>query len=243
MGVGSLHHVASTEPRSFERGNERRHRLAGNQRAASTEPRSFERGNKYRTARRKAGQALQRSRVLSNAETGHKNTMKVTVTKLQRSRVLSNAETDQRRRLSPAGPRASTEPRSFERGNMVCGRTLRCRGQGFNGAAFFRTRKLVGSIFRASAAPGFNGAAFFRTRKLAGKNTLIGVYGAASTEPRSFERGNHLRRRLAARSKLLQRSRVLSNAETRLTKPSSREANRLQRSRVLSNAETFFFPR
>ena len=84
----------------------------------------------------------------------------------------------------------------------------------FNGAAFFRTRKPRPEEIADALKSRFNGAAFFRTRKPSG------IRGA---------RRDTLR---------LQRSRVLSNAETRVQYVMSGSRKPLQRSRVLSNAET-----
>ena len=85
--------LASTEPRSFERGNRQLQATPAALDPASTEPRSFERGNDGHVILPDAVWVLQRSRVLSNAET------------LRRPFVVSEHCA------------ASTEPRSFERGN------------------------------------------------------------------------------------------------------------------------------
>ena len=110
--------------------------------------------------------SLQRSRVLSNAETSRETVARNQMSsfngaaffrtrkrirakgkcirggKLQRSRVLSNAETPERSRRPRVQIQASTEPRSFERGNSLAARKSFPRRRRFNGAAFFRTRKL-----------------------------------------------------------------------------------------------------
>ena len=86
--------LASTEPRSFERGDKSGELIAIVALRASTEPRSFERGDSVSVA--DDGSAL----------------------KLQRSRALSSAEIEEESEEGPAEEKASTEPRSFERGDL-----------------------------------------------------------------------------------------------------------------------------
>ena len=114
---------------------------------------------------------------------------------------------------SPAGGQASTEPRSFERGDLRTARFERGQSLGFNGAALFRARRCQrlaesvltprgfngAALFRARRCQrlaesvltprGFNGAALFRARRLGDvRRDQEGRF--ASTEPRSFERGD-----------------------------------------------------
>src|SRR5690606_16533541 len=108
---------------------------------------------------------LQRSRALSSAEIRRTMTPEITKDQLQRSRALSSAEMPQsglwRRPQRPA----STEPRSFERGDVLG-----------------RSEEIVSCL-------GFNGAALFRARRCHAAE-LVKDSAAASTEPRSFERGD-----------------------------------------------------
>ena len=134
---------------------------------------------------------LQRGRVLSSAETRIELAIDDNGMMLQRGRVLSSAET----RLSV--PSVANNPR-LQRGRVLSSAEtgLPCNGSErlhfcFNGAAFFRARKLNAPDARDAAALD------------------------ASTGPRSFERGNKWHgwgyRPLGWR---LQRGRVLSSAET-----------------------------
>ena len=162
---------------------------------------------------------------------------------LQRSRVLSNAETGKILRPHHAASLASTEPRSFERGNHSLSGKSTATTIRFNGAAFFRTRKRQHdrrasrhfcasteprSFERGNTAPDpagtaahrcFNGAAFFRTRKPI-------CQGQPRRAAGSFNGAAFFRTRKRLRSTarqpmplLLQRSRVLSNAETPTASP------------------------
>ncbi len=123
---------ASTEPRSFDRGNPDRCGEGHRPRGASTEPRSFDRGNV------KIVLALVPSALM-----------------LQRSRGLSTAET-----MVEISGRSSTM-------------------RGFNGAAVFRPRKHGrGPRGRWPGRPRFNGAAVFRPRKLTnGDNIKLPIDG------------------------------------------------------------------
>ena len=109
---------------------------------------------------------LQRSRALSSAEMNTHSSIACGVMSLQRSRALSSAEiipkTDAAVSLGGASteprsfergdrptllPRrrlrlASTEPRSFERGDTSRNFAARLGSSGFNGAALFRARRL-----------------------------------------------------------------------------------------------------
>ena len=130
---------------------------------------------------------------------------------LQRSRVLSNAESYAAALREPRVDRASTEPRSFERG--VVERRAGCDDAGgasteprsfergvLNGAAnssfvysLQRSRVLSNAESQNQHEPRhrhrrFNGAAFFRTRSPR-HGVIRHPCRAASTEPRSFERG------------------------------------------------------
>ena len=142
---------ASTEPRSFERGDAIADARSIYERAASTEPRSFERGDRSGSARERSDFRLQRSRALSSAEM---------------------AAWFERR---APDSRASTEPRSFERGDAPPAL-----------ASDFRLFKLQ------------------RSRALSSAEMLPPVRSsarrsAASTEPRSFERGDGSAREIHSR--------------------------------------------
>ena len=133
---------------------------------------------------------------------------------------------------------ASTEPRSFERGNVSSYQAGDILVAGFNGAAFFRTRKLW--LVQGDPA---QARVLQRSRVLSNAETPgvlphSEMVGRASTEPRSFERGNRMATAGKSRAAWLQRSRVLSNAETIRNPEGGARYVALQRSRVLSNAET-----
>ncbi len=110
---------------------------------------------------------------------------------------------------------ASTEPRSFDRGNLPHFARAGCRVCSFNGAAVFRPRKPGRSAGcrprwrRASTEP----RSFDRGNCNRHVEPLPRIQ--ASTEPRSFDRGNTTDSAGIARaSSALQRSRGLSTAET-----------------------------
>ena len=157
---------------------------------------------------------LQRSRVLSNAESSTRVSRAARKSSLQRSRVLSNAESRGLAAAEKAREEASTEPRSFERGVPHSSHWPQPPISCFNGAAFFRTRSRRSSPWTRRA-------------------------GQASTEPRSFERGvglglDHAPRRLSSfngAAFFRTRSRACLRIEYGCR-------GRLQRSRVLSNAES-----
>src|SRR5690606_5465579 len=109
---------------------------------------------------------------------------------LQRSRALSSAE------IRPTSSRSWTPRASF------------------NGAALFRARRCNGVVSAATAPSGFNGAALFRARRSRVDRLRSNLLRRASTEPRSFERGDPERLRARTRTwPALQRSRALSSAE------------------------------
>mgnify|MGYP001501825057 CR=1 FL=1 len=156
---------ASTEPRSFERGDCAARGGAPRDGRASTEPRSFERGDTAGAWAAFFLALLQRSRALSSAEIRGATTRNRTRSKLQRSRALSSAEMPAKRTGGNRGIRfngaalfrarrcrgralnhheslqASTEPRSFERGDRWGFRSKRRAAHCFNGAALFRARR------------------------------------------------------------------------------------------------------
>src|SRR5690554_3769144 len=86
---------------------------------ASTEPRSFERGDIQPLSHGLPPVSLlQRSRALSSAEmAGHEVEEIGDVYLLQRSRALSSAEITEHAEIFSLPALASTEPRSFERGD------------------------------------------------------------------------------------------------------------------------------
>ena len=82
----------------------------------------------------------------------------------------------------------------------------------------------------------FNGAALFRARRC--RRALLPVPTcSASTEPRSFERGDNGQTAKARALTKLQRSRALSSAEMAALGLLVGTSNSLQRSRALSSAE------
>ena len=106
---------------------------------------------------------------------------------LQRSRALSSAEIHPLRRGRPANRR-------------------------FNGAALFRARRCRATKRASGRLFGFNGAALFRARR-SGCVLVDARPDIASTEPRSFERGDVASLKRTHRVNELQRSRALSSAE------------------------------
>ncbi len=139
---------------------------------------------------------------------------------------------------------ASTGPRSFERGNLSTHCTHSTRRRRFNGAAFFRARKPFVSCDSSTKTESLQ-----RGRVLSSAETYLFKYRsrlwrAASTGPRSFERGNPpTRQRLRRRSKPLQRGRVLSSAETSEREwplPRQRDASTGPRSFERGNRATAF---
>ena len=182
---------ASTEPRSFERGDWVCGGAPWFGGFASTEPRSFERGDNYYTSPNHLSiNKLQRSRALSSAEIlwgfFRSSTSAIASTEprsfergdinlargsywreylLQRSRALSSAEM-WRGAAGPSWPRrASTEPRSFERGDGYSTIAYYFNGSGFNGAALFRARRYHELRPLRHVRGCFNGAALFRARR------------------------------------------------------------------------------
>ena len=263
MNLSLVH--ASTEPRSFERGNpiERNPVLPVGE--ASTEPRSFERGNCRRarpcpqTLTSFNGAAFFRTRKPKAAYNALPEGEA-----LQRSRVLSNAETPRIREADRRQLAASTEPRSFERGNRRANDPRKAITAGFNGAAFFRTRKLPVEALAQFVSDRFNGAAFFRTRKRWPLRPAVcapaGFNGAAFFRTRKLESSRYgsggrpcfngaaffrTRKRCAVQPRPIQPHRFNGAAFFRTRKPRQcgdvRAPERLQRSRVLSNAETYLY--
>ena len=86
-------------------------------------------------------------------------------TRLQRSRALSSAEMRGGKALSADRNAASTEPRSFERGDRSRQDDRACMFPGFNGAALFRARRWRDKLTAIPKHPSFNGAALFRARR------------------------------------------------------------------------------
>ncbi len=108
---------------------------------------------------------------------------------LQRSRALSSADGILCQSNSTGSCRASTEPRSFERGWSTSAKRSAARTPRFNGAALFRARmELAAEQVEAAEA------LLQRSRALSSADGWVGGLPPgggvdASTEPRSFERG------------------------------------------------------
>ena len=237
--IRSLLLIASTEPRSEERGKS----LAGQTLGL---PRGRFNGAAFRRTRK--GKDYSHALSASNRFNGaaFRRTRKALSCgshilrhdRLQRSRVPKNAESCKRdhdwamwmvasteprseeRGKNPSAPcpasplLASTEPRSEERGKRNHAEELERENAGFNGAAFRRTRKAAAGRAALSFDASFNGAAFRRTRK-----------------------GTQSRGRLPE-VRRLQRSRVPKNAERWILTLNDHPKIRLQRSRVPKNAES-----
>ncbi len=131
---------------------------------------------------------------------------------LQRGRALSSAELWRCDNRFNHGRLASTGPRSFERGIEFGNVIERSHYRRFNGAALFRARNSGRFPLHALERPSFNGAALFRARNCVFRTkyprfparfngaALFRARNsrgtqpakqppAASTGPRSFERG------------------------------------------------------
>ena len=205
---------ASTEPRSFERGDTTRsppsrcgHLLqrsralssAEMQRGlgggvptglASTEPRSFERGDNpiahclSKTSPRFNGAALFRARRSSPA-----TTPATPPPTCFNGAALFRARRFERRHAVKLATLASTEPRSFERGDSPSKTTAQASMSGFNGAALFRARRSWGRNQERRESSSLQ-----RSRALSSAEILAAVHLAPAGRP-------------------LQRSRALSSAE------------------------------
>ena len=179
---------------------------------------------------------LQRSRALSSAEIGVVADLELHPEALQRSRALSSAEISAPPHARPPTGHASTEPRSFERGDdgvnglspirVAASTEPRSFERGDSGHPIFsntcaslqRSRALSSAEIRAwppalPAQPRFNGAALFRARRYDREPSRVSLFDA------------------------LQRSRALSSAEMIAPASWSPRASQLQRSRALSSAE------
>ena len=181
--------LASTEPRSFERGDGAYREALGNAVMASTEPRSFERGDITKVSSPRCGLGLQRSRALSSAEMASSRAGACSPARLQRSRALSSAEicTEGGELFDVCKLQRSRALSSAEIQHRRC---RRLRRSGFNGAALFRARRsgeglradLHARVLQRSRALSsaemaldagvgsaescsFNGAALFRARR------------------------------------------------------------------------------
>ena len=206
--------VASTEPRSFERGDSENWDLVPGWFPASTEPRSFERGDSAKDLKAiAAATPLQRSRALSSAEMPTQHWHVFRHFPLQRSRALSSAEISARR------PHHA-HPYQLQRSRALSSAEIS-----------------EPTWFTSPFVNRFNGAALFRARRLMDWVERL-MDAIASTEPRSFERGDSFTRAAAIAGPLaLQRSRALSSAEMISESRSPSSAPSLQRSRALSSAE------
>ncbi len=157
---------------------------------ASTEPRSFDRGNPARWPRSCRASALQRSRGLSTAETARHLWpvfFRLIASTEPRSFDRGN-ELNLIDRL--AFIEASTEPRSFDRGNNARNRESNLARARFNGAAVFRPRKRGAAMDGSSPKIGLQRSRGLSTAETECACTAEGGRVVASTEPRSFDRGN-----------------------------------------------------
>ena len=205
--------LASTEPRSFERGDDAADAIDVELRLASTEPRSFERGDHgsrarcAKTPRRFNGAALFRARRCTRGR-AHR----------ARCRHFNGAALFRARRYGAVRESAPDDPRFngaalFRARRWRCGGSERCRW-----TTLQRSRALSSAEMRIRGrwtrrSRRFNGAALFRARRSE----------VAIREQRAWE--------------LLQRSRALSSAEMGATTRWAATWDWLQRSRALSSAE------
>ena len=158
---------ASTEPRSFERGDrlaQEFHHLQNHY--ASTEPRSFERGDLFcHLGRCYIEPASTEPRSFERGDDANFYA-DAGLPKLQRSRALSSAEMD-------TAPIVAAENATLQRSRALSsaeirrGRVSKRSGLSFNGAALFRARRSRSEELQVERA-----------------------WARASTEPRSFERGD-----------------------------------------------------
>ena len=204
---------------------------------------------------------LQRSRALSSAEIASPDPNKPIAELLQRSRALSSAEIRQRsarfprrRRFNGAALFRARRLRSTRgdlkwlrcfngaalfRARRCCftsDRMHRC-GHCFNGAALFRARRYTPPARSLHPAPSFNGAALFRARRYRNLEKAGALIAAASTEPRSFERGDEVLNEETLTSGVASTEPRSFERGDPTTIATSSPARSLQRSRALSSAE------
>ncbi len=185
---------------------------------ASTGPRSFERGETWPRAGRDPRRACFNGAALFRARRGSVRLLRVCSTQLlQRGRALSSAERARGDAWMGNFGKASTGPRSFERGETLLRARLPERAPSFNGAALFRARREHHTPRPYRVPARFNGAALFRARR----GTTIAPWMARTTR---FNGAALFRARRANLDILL------------LTKRPE-----LQRGRALSSAESEFF--
>ncbi len=193
--------LASTGPRSRERGNLCARPGDAGGGAASTGPRSRERGNPVVEGLGGGGNTLlQRGRALASAEICSTLHFMTVLARLQRGRALASAEMScvpvmlarsiglQRGRalasaeIPPFGRGrggnvcASTGPRSRERGNQSSGSPEARRSTRFNGAALSRARKSSSMLISKSRS-----ATLQRGRALASAEMVLGYTGTGKT--------------------------------------------------------------
>ncbi len=211
-GDGGVDVAASTEPRSCERGEPRHLPQGSHGGCASTEPRSCERGELQRKRSPVSCLMLQRSRARASAERAVYQHAGVPHAGFNGA-ALVRARRDGRGRGCARRPQASTEPRSCERGEVrICCHfqhhlvelqrsRARASAERLNGGKEMPAAvKLQRSRARASAeslrSPSGLMTRFSLQRSRARASAErrdggqpAGSSGAASTEPRSCERG------------------------------------------------------
>ena len=160
--------IASTGPRSFERGDYLSEVLSGTgHTVASTGPRSFERGDPFaRDAELAETRQLQRGRALSSAE------IPLAITRAETKPHCFNGAALFRARRCVSFGSVSLAKLSLQRGRALSSAEIFQSINGpaivspcFNGAALFRARRCIGGRPHPGSAWCFNGAALFRARR------------------------------------------------------------------------------
>ena len=234
---------------------------AGSQGVASTGPRSFERGGHGEDF---AGDHLldwlQRGRALSSAEASSSIDMRRRRGLLQRGRALSSAEARARKRRT-AWPYMLQRGRALSSAEATPFAYAIPPYSGFNGAALFRARRplkvkprsktyyglqrgraLSSAEAQSQVASSCESHLLQRGRALSSAEAGAGASGPwsrpqASTGPRSFERGGIQLGEEQVEAAKLQRGRALSSAEAVWAEAWRPPLNMLQRGRALSSAE------
>ena len=201
-------------------------------------PRSFERGNQNLEGKALEAVLLQWGLVLSNEET--QASVNEAINDFYASMGPRSFERGNHRALPVRLDlrRASMGPRSFERGNYGRGCTRNRSHSSFNGASFFRTRKLCPGGGQSCWKSCFNGASFFRTRKHAVSSYAIWGLAVLQWGLVLSNEETHLYERSRFTKFTLQWGLVLSNEETHLYERSRFTKFTLQWGLVLSNEET-----
>ena len=166
---GSGRYQASTGPRSNERGDRKEYVVEYSRDGASTGPRSNERGDKiHGRTKRRARSGLQRGRAQTSAEIRRPPLRRVNNPRSFNGAALKRARRSGGCRPGQGGPKRSFNGAALKRARRSTerGGTWCICGSRFNGAALKRARRL--GMPRSWCSPGpycFNGAALKRARR------------------------------------------------------------------------------